>query len=73
MRDRPVVEQASARGYRSAKSVDERHVLLWAEIAGLVEISTDGSWTPTARAIEYIERRNDPNLAGAQSATVGLF
>jgi hypothetical protein len=48
-------------GDRPASGV-ERAALRWAEIAGLVDISPDGSWTPTARAIEYIKRQGGDRL-----------
>jgi hypothetical protein len=72
MRDHLIVEQRMAPGYGPSKFIDERHALVWADIAGLVEVSADGSWTPTARAVEYIRRRNTVGLAaGAQAAPVG--
>jgi hypothetical protein len=42
---------------------DERQALGWAEIAGLVDIFPDGSWAPTSRAIECLEREDSDDPA----------
>jgi hypothetical protein len=42
----------------------ERRVLQWAEIAGLIEISADGSWRPTAFGkAQLFKLERDQNIA----------
>jgi hypothetical protein len=55
------IELGSGVGNRPASGT-ERAALRWAEIAGLVEISPDGSWIATAKAIEYVKRRGSDRL-----------
>jgi hypothetical protein len=70
MEDSALVERVSARPTARTIHRLEHRAIGWAEIAGLVEVFADGSWVPTARAMQYLEReRNgDPECVSSTVA-----
>jgi hypothetical protein len=71
MQDCTVTERVAARPAARTIHRLEHRAIGWAEIAGLVEVFPDGSWVPTARAMQYLEReRNgDPECVSSTVAS----